>query len=359
MRRDPSLAGRAHTHGMGVAPIPSRLLGGSFLTGARADSRSAAPRASVGDVEARQSRPTSKGQQGHRSPLPLCEGVSCVQAAHWAVRLARSRPRPRCVLPRSRRRRAWPRRDGFPVAGRDSGVRLGRERRAPVGALVVERVGEVDQAAHDPGGADEARHAGGVAPEAAQERAQADQVEEAQLAEVDDARRRLLARARKLGLGRPTVFKSNSPISLSPTRPDSPSLRTTTSGEACWCALMPDSDRVRARLGANAYRGKGGRRSVGELGSIRPTLPARARWEIVGRVRCACACLARASTEELVRPARRLGRLRRSRAGRGRADDRRNVVMKDGGVAPTAPRCGIPHSSSILFALAGVSASST
>ena len=56
-----------------------------------------------------------------------------------------------------------------------------------------------------------------------------------------------------------TVFMSSSPISLSPTLPESASLRITTSGAACWCALIPDSVRVIAHWGANANRGQGGR----------------------------------------------------------------------------------------------------
>src|SRR4051812_33685497 len=82
----------------------------------------------------------------------------------------------------------------------DPRPRLGRERRASrLAGLVVERMRQVDQAAHDPRGSDQAGGVGRVALGPAQQRAQADEVEEAQLAEVDDARRRLLARARDLG----------------------------------------------------------------------------------------------------------------------------------------------------------------
>ena len=72
---------------------------------------------------------------------------------------------------------------------------------SPVSCLLgVEHARQLDQAAHDAGGADQAGVGHAVGLPEPQQRPQADEIEEAKLAEVDDCRGSMLARARELGL---------------------------------------------------------------------------------------------------------------------------------------------------------------
>ena len=161
------------------------------------------------------------------------------------------------------------------LAALDPGRELAWEWRAVhVGALGVERARQIDQAPHDAGGADEAGGGGTVPVTGAQERAQADEIEEAKLAEVDDRRWRVLARpprALPRAIRRYSSRARQSAVARHDrTRPHC----ATTKGAACWCALIPDSDRVDTRetrrASRDADRGQGGR-GIGQesLGSSR------------------------------------------------------------------------------------------
>ena len=125
------------------------------------------------------------------------------------------------------------------------------------------------------------RLAVGLALDGAQQRAQAGEIEEAQLAEVDDTRRRLLARARQLGLEHldgVEVELTDQP------QPDPAGLGLTAYHDEwrswLWCS-HPWTPFASSALGATPAGVKGGRRSTGELGSTYTdhTSPTAAREE--------------------------------------------------------------------------------
>ena len=233
---------------MSTLPAPS---GRKILTGARADSRgSAASRAPVGDVEARRrSLPTSKRRGRHAQPAP-----------HRGFPLGWVEVEP-ARAPFTEPGRSWCCAAIFVLGSAGKGAR------AVSPGLVVERIGEVDQAAHDSRCADQPGRAGTPPSTAAQERTQADEVEEAQLAQVDDARRRLLSRARELGLeqlDRVHVQLTNQP------EPDPAGIGFAADYHK-WRSLLvcshPDSVRVIAHWAQTPTGVRAAGRSVGELGS--------------------------------------------------------------------------------------------